>query len=214
MLQYLHVGKKAGEKWLFADFNCEVRGGEVAWLEGGPGAGKSVLVDMAIGMDVPTTGAVFVDSASISKTGFAALQRIRRGISLVRDDDRFDVLSAAEWTEVGLWCGGRNREQTRTFSREAVSRAGLRDLTDIPFCGLSGGQRAALSLSRALARKPHLLLLDWPGLFDPAFPPQLVLDFRQFITDGGAVLATGKLGGPASDIHSRAIPLDSRGEKA
>ena len=212
MLQYLHVGKKTGEKWLFADFNCEVRGGEVAWLEGAPGSGKSLLIDMALGMDLPTTGAVFVDSASISKTGFAALQRIRRGISLVRDDDRFDVISTVEWMELGLWCGGKNREQTRAFAREAVSRAGMRDLSDVSFCDLSGGQRAALTLSRALARKPHLLLIDWWGIFDPAFPAQLVADFRQFVADGGAVLATGKPGGPASDIHARAVPIDSKGE--
>ena len=214
MLQYLHVGKKAGEKWLFADFNCEIRGGEVAWLEGGPGAGKSVLVDMAIGMDVPTTGAVFVDSASISKSGFAALQRIRRGISLVRDDDRFDVISTVEWMELGLWCGGKNREQTRAFAREAVSRAGLRDLSDVPFCDLSGGQRAALTLSRSLARKPHLVLIDWPGIFDLNFPPQLIVDFRQFITEGGAVLMTGKPGGQLSDVHARAVSLEPKGESA
>jgi ABC-type methionine transport system ATPase subunit len=212
MLQYLHVGKKAGEKWLFADFNCEIRGGESAWLEGVAGAGKSVLVDMAIGMDVPTTGAVFVDSASISKSGFAALQRIRRGISLVRDDDRFDVISSVEWMELGLWCGGKNREQTRTFAREAVSRAGLRDLSDVAFCDLSGGQRAALSLSRALARKPHLMLFDWPGIFDFTWPAQLAVDLRQFIADGGAMLSTGKPGGQVSDLHSRAVSLEPRGE--
>jgi len=212
MLQYLHVGKKAGDKWLFADFNCEVRGGEVAWLDGGPGAGKSVLIDMAIGIDSPTTGAVFVDSASISKAGFSALQRIRRGISLVRDDDRFDLISAVEWMELGLWCAGKNREQTHAFAREAVSRSGLRDLSDVPFCNLSGGQRAALSLSRALARKPHLMLIDWPGIFDFAFPPHLAEDFRQFISDGGAVLATGKPGGPEFDISGRAVSLDPKGD--
>lgn len=211
MLQYLHVGKKAGEKWLFADFNCEVRGGDYAWLDGGPGAGKSVLIDMAIGMDVPTTGAVFVDSASISKSGFAALQRIRRGISLVRDDDRFDVISTVEWMELGLWCGGKNREQTRAFSREAVSRSGLRDLSDVAFCDLSGGQRASLTLSRALARKPHLLLIDWPGIFDFTFPAQLAGDFRQFLSDGGAVLATGKPGGELADIHGRPVSLEPQG---
>jgi ABC-2 type transport system ATP-binding protein len=197
VLQFLHVGKSFGPRWVVARFSCEVKPGESVRLAGAPGAGKSLLVRMALGEVAPSTGTVHVNGLNPFKLGFGARQRLRRGISAVRDAEPPLDMPADTWIALGLWCAGRPWADSLDEARRALDRLGLKDLAPHPFAGLARGQRLAVALVRGLARKPHLLLLDWAGGLHGA-PAPVLGELERFVADGGACLATGTPGmGPA-----------------
>jgi len=211
VLQYLHVGKKLGEKWLFADISLEVKAGELVWLEGTSGSGKSVLFDMALGFAAPTAGNVFVNGTSPARAGFHARQQLRRGISLVRDDEVDDRDPVATWLALGPWCAGQLWERSCGASREALEKASLTGAAGLPFCELSRGERAALSGARALARRPHLLLVDWPNFFGTSLPGWLADDLRKYLSEGGACLVAGGPEGKAAEWGGRSVQMELPG---
>lgn len=209
MLQFLHVGQRLGEKWLFADLSLEVRAGELVWLSGNRGSGKSALIDLALGLVAPTAGSVLISGASLSRAGFAERQRIRRGIGLVQDSSADETVPAESWFALGPWCAGQPWERSLGAAREFLGRAGMLQSACLPFSEFSRGERALLTAGRALARRPHLLLVDWPGFFEDPLPKWLAEDFRKFLADGGAMMVTGGPEGEAAEWGGRTVPLDA-----
>lgn len=209
MLQFLHVGQRLGEKWLFADFSLEVRGGELAWLEGNRGSGKSALVDLALGLIAPTAGSVLVNGASLSRAGFADRQRIRRGIGLVRDTSADETVPAESWFALGPWCAGQPWERSLGAAHDFLGKAGMLASARLPFSEFSRGERALLTAGRALARHPHLMLVDWPGFFEDPLPAWFAGEFRRFLADGGVMLVTGGPEGEAAEWGGRTVSLDA-----
>lgn len=207
MLQYLHVGKSYGPRWVITRFNGEVKPGEVVRLTGAPGSGKSLLVRMALGEVAPTTGTVHVNDLNPFKLSFGARQRLRRGVSAVLDSEPPLDMPAETWIALGCWCAGRPWGDSLDDARRALDRLGMRDLAARPCAGLARGQRLALALARGLARKPHLLLVDWAGGL-AGIPAPLIEDLKRFLADGGACLLAGDAtGGSAEPLSPRPVAI-------
>jgi len=201
VLQFLHVGKSYGPRWVVTRFTCDVKPGEAVRLSGASGSGKSLLVRMALGEVAPTTGTVHVNDLNPFKLSFGARQRLRRGLSAVLDSEPPLDMPAETWIALGCWCAGRPWGDSCEDARRALDRLGMRELSSRPCSGLARGQRLALALARGLARKPHLLLVDWAGGL-AGIPATLADDLRRFLTDGGACLLVGDAGGGPADLLS------------
>lgn len=142
-----------------AGINFEIKKGEFAVVVGPSGAGKTTVLNILGGMDTATEGRVLVDGKDIAKYSGKQLTAYRR------DDIGFvfqfynliQNLTAEENVELALQICKDPMD-----AREVLEEVGLRDrLKNFP-AQLSGGEQQRVSIARALAKNPKLLLCDEP----------------------------------------------------
>jgi ABC-2 type transport system ATP-binding protein len=153
------LGKRYGSTWALRDCSLAIPAGHVVALVGPNGAGKTTLLNLAVGLAEPAAGAVTV-LGGLAAGSAAALD----GIAFVAQDTPvYKNLSAADMLHL-------TRNLNRRFDqRYAEARLGELGIPLNRKAGkLSGGQRAQLALTVALARRPRLLVLDEPvAMLDP-----------------------------------------------
>jgi ABC-2 type transport system ATP-binding protein len=168
VIQAAGLGKKYRRHWALADCTLEVPAGYVTGLVGPNGAGKTTLLRLAVGLLAPTTGQITVlggpppaDPEQLARVGFVA-----------QDTPVYTHLSVAEHLRLGArlnpgWDAALASARIDQLGLDPAKRAGK----------LSGGQRAQLALTLALAKRPELLILDEPvASLDP-------LARREFLQD-------------------------------
>ena len=153
--------------------SVEARRGEFLSMLGPSGCGKSTLIMIAAGLLRPSSGAVSIDGALVT--------RPRTDIGIV-----FQSPVLLEWrTALGnvmLQAEAKKLERTaaRRRARELLGAVGLSGFEDKYPHELSGGMRQRVSLCRALIHNPNQLLMDEPfGALDALTRDQLVLDLQQ-----------------------------------
>jgi ABC-2 type transport system ATP-binding protein len=153
------LGKRYGSTWALRECTLAVPAGHVTALVGPNGAGKTTLLNLVVGLAEPSAGAVTVLGGRPAGSP-AALE----GIAFVAQDTPvYANLSAGDMLHL---TGNLNRRFDPGYARARLAELG------IPLkrkAGrLSGGQRAQLALTLALARRPRLLVLDEPvAMLDP-----------------------------------------------
>jgi ABC-2 type transport system ATP-binding protein len=147
------LGKQYGDKWGLADFSLALPPGQVTGVVGPNGAGKSTLLHLITGLFPPTTGTITVaggrpaaTATQLAKVGFVA-----------QDTPVYAGFSVADHLRLGAHL---NPRWDASLARERIGRLGL-GLSQ-KAGRLSGGQRAQLALTLAIAKRPELLVLDEP----------------------------------------------------
>jgi ABC-type sulfate/molybdate transport systems ATPase subunit len=143
------------------------------------GAGKTTLLRLMAGLEAPSAGVVEVDGV---RTVHADAS-VRRRIAYATQRAGLLSTSVIRNVELPLRWRGMARAARRTAALTALRRLGVEHLADRPAPALSGGEAQRVSLARALALEPQLLLLDEPaaGLDAEAR--------RSFLDDLAALLA-------------------------
>ena len=168
VLQTQGLGKRYRRLWALADCTLSIPGGHVVGLVGPNGAGKSTLLNLAVGLLAPTAGTIEV-LGSPPAAGPAELARVGY---LAQDAPVYAGLSVADHLRFGArlnpgWDAELARGRVKRLDLDPHQRAGT----------LSGGQRAQLALTLAIAKRPELLILDEPvASLDP-------LARREFLAD-------------------------------
>lgn len=148
-----NVSRVYGSNWALQDCTLDIPVGSVTGLVGPNGAGKTTLLSLATGMLRPTTGSIRVlggvpghGSAQLRKVGFVAQETpVYAGLSVA------DHLKLGQRMNV-RWNADLAATRIRDLKLDPRRKAGR----------MSGGQRAQLALTMALARRPELLILDEP----------------------------------------------------
>ena len=147
------LGKAYRRTWALRDCTLAIPEGHVVGLVGPNGAGKTTLLRLATGMLTPTHGTITVlgerpaaGPAQLARVGFVA-----------QDTAVYARLTVADHLRLGAWLNpGWDDELARQrigqLALDPKQRAG----------SLSGGQRAQLALTLAMAKRPELLILDEP----------------------------------------------------
>jgi ABC-2 type transport system ATP-binding protein len=165
------LGKRYRRKWALRDCTLAIPGGHLVALVGPNGAGKSTLLGMAVGLARPTAGTVSVLGGEPAGSP-SALDRIA---FVAQDAPLYGNLPVAAMLKVA-----RNLNK-RWDQRRAEHRL---ERLEIPLSQrvgtLSGGQKAQLALTIALARRPALLVLDEPFA---ALDPVAREDFLSSVTE-------------------------------
>ena len=146
------------------DVSFSVPTGSMRILLGASGAGKSVVLKLALGLIQPDSGTIFVNGHRVDHMPEHDLLRVRADIGMLfQESALFDSLSVAE--NVGY----RLYEETdlpidevRRRVSEVLGFVGLGEYIDRMPSELSGGQRRRVAIARAVATKPKLLLFDDP----------------------------------------------------
>ena len=168
VLETGRLGKRYRRLWALADCTLSIPGGHVVGLVGPNGAGKSTLLNLAVGLLAPTAGTIEV-LGSPPAAGPAELARVGY---LAQDAPVYAGLSVADHLRLGArlnpgWDAELARDRVERLDLDPHQKAGT----------LSGGQRAQLALTLAIAKRPELLILDEPvASLDP-------LARREFLAD-------------------------------
>ncbi len=151
------------------DVSFNVDRGEFIFIIGPSGAGKSTLVKMLIREIKPDAGQILVDGQNIFDDASIDLPSLRRAIGVVFQD--FKVLPSKtvfENVAVALEVADTPKHIIKEVVPNVLNLVGLQNKSDVLSYKLSGGEKQRLTIARALAHEPNVLVADEPtGMIDP-----------------------------------------------
>jgi ABC-2 type transport system ATP-binding protein len=169
--------KKYGRHWALRDCTIAIPAGRVVGIVGPNGAGKTTLLHLAVGLLRPTSGTIEVLGG---RPGGGTRQLARVGF-VAQDTPTYATLSVSDHLHLGAWLNpGWDSElaerRTRRLGLDPAQRAAR----------LSGGQRAQLALTLAIAKHPDLLILDEPvASLDPLARREFHQGLMEAVADDG-----------------------------
>lgn len=157
-----YYGKEPNITKALDGVNLSVEKGEFVAIVGTSGSGKSTLLNMIGGLDVPTSGKVFVDGTELSKLSEEQLTIFRRRkIGFVfQNYNLVPVLNVYENIALPVELDGGKVD--KNFLQEVVAFLGLKDKLNSMPNNLSGGQQQRVAIARALIARPTIVLADEP----------------------------------------------------
>jgi ABC-2 type transport system ATP-binding protein len=174
ILQAHALGKTYGRRPALADCTLEVPPGHVVGLVGPNGAGKTTLLKIACGMLAPTTGRIEV----LGEQPAAGPAQLARVGYVAQDTPVYTSLTVADHLRFGA------KMNPRWDAKLAQARIEQLELDPKQKAGkLSGGQRAQLALTIAVAKRPELLILDEPVA---SLDPLARRDFLRYLMESVA----------------------------
>jgi ABC-2 type transport system ATP-binding protein len=174
-IQASGLGKQYRRAWALRDCTLAIPEGHVAGLVGPNGAGKTTLLRLAAGMLTPTRGTMTVlgqrpaaGPAQLARVGFVA-----------QDTPVYARMTVADHLRLGAWL---NPGWDDNLARQRISQLALNPKQRAG--SLSGGQRAQLALTLAMAKRPGLLILDEPvASLDPLARREFLRGLMEAVAD-------------------------------
>jgi ABC-2 type transport system ATP-binding protein len=188
VLKATGLTKRYGKHLALTNCDLDVPAGRVTGLVGPNGAGKSTLLQLACGLIEPTAGSLEVLGG---RPGATATHLARVGF-VAQDTPVYASLTVEEHLRLG---NRLNPRWDADLARRRVERSGLRPGQKAG--RLSGGQRAQLALTLAVAKRPELLIFDEPAAaLDPLARDAFLRDLLESVAELGAsaVLSSHLLG--------------------
>jgi ABC-2 type transport system ATP-binding protein len=171
------LGKRYGRRFALRDCTLSIPEGKVVGLVGPNGAGKTTLLQLAVGLLRPTEGSIEVLGGS---PGDGAAQLDRVGF-VAQDTPAYARLSVAKHLRMGEWL---NKNWDAELARRRIGELGLDPRQRAG--SLSGGQRAQLALTLAIAKRPELLILDEPvASLDPLARRAFLQNLMEVVAERG-----------------------------
>lgn len=165
MIKVTDLNKYFKKRHVLKHINFEVQKGETLVIIGGSGSGKSTLLKLLIGLIQPEEGRIFIGDKEISHMSEEELDQVRLKMGMVfQYSALFDSMSVGDNVGFGL------REHSK-LSEDEIQRIISEKLKMVELAGyehfmpneLSGGMKKRVSLARAVAFEPSILLYDEPS---------------------------------------------------
>ena len=164
MIELKDIYKSFEGKDVLRGVNLKVKKGDSVVVIGGSGSGKSVLLKHIIGLLIPDSGTVIIDSTDLSGLNEDGLHDIRKKFGMLfQSAALFDSMKV--WENVGFGLKRHTHLTDTEIKETAVQKlkmVGLVGVEDVMPSELSGGMRKRVGLARAIAMTPEILLYDEP----------------------------------------------------
>jgi ABC-2 type transport system ATP-binding protein len=172
------LGKRYGRTWALSECTLAIPAGRVVGLVGPNGAGKTTLLQLSVGILRPSAGSIAVLGGH---PGTTPDQLARVGF-VGQETPTYAGLSVADHLQFGTWL---NPNWDEKLAQGRIERLGLDPRQKAG--RLSGGQRAQLALTLAVAKRPELLLLDEPvASLDPLARREFLQGLMEVVVEHGA----------------------------
>ena len=158
------------------DINLTIEDGEFVYIIGPTGSGKSTLIKLLDGEEIPDQGRVLVNDVDVGKLRHSKVPFYRRSIGVVFQDFRLlPHLTIFENISFALEVIGMDRQQIRQRVREVLELVSLSEKAKAFPNQLSGGQQQRATIGRAIANHPKVLIADEPtGNLDPKMSKEVI----------------------------------------
>jgi simple sugar transport system ATP-binding protein len=190
VLRVEHVSKRFGAVTALIDVNMHLRQGEVLALLGDNGAGKSTLLKILCGFQPPDSGRIILNGQEVTLKSVDAARAL--GIDVVYQDlalvDQLTVYHNMFLKRETVRWPLLNNRAMRKLARQRLDDMGIGlKSVDLEVARLSGGQRQAIAIARAIYSDAKVLLLDEPLAAMGAKEAALILDLIRNIKSKGDV---------------------------
>ena len=196
-----------GDVEVLRGVSLQLDAGETLALTGESGSGKSTILNISAGLEVPDGGSLHLEGVEINGLGEAERANLRRSeIGIVFQ--QFNLIpSLTVEANIGFQASLAGRRD-KTFESELVEELGLSDqLKQYPE-SLSGGQQQRVAIARALAVRPKLLLADEPtGNLDESTASAVLIAMLDLVGRTGAALMVVTHSGALAEKMDRRVRL-------
>ncbi len=180
-----------------SDLSLEIAAGEMVFLTGHSGAGKSTALKLIGRIELPTRGQLIVNGQSVGGLRNALIPAYRRRIGMVFQDHKL-LHDRSIWDNVALplIISGTPRRELDKRVRAALDQVGLLGREGSFPVELSSGEQQRVGIARAVVSKPPILIADEPtGNLDPDLALEVMLLFKRFNEVGVTVVIA------SHDVH-------------
>lgn len=164
MIELKNIKKSFGDTEVIKDIDLTVEQGEVVTLIGRSGSGKTTLLRMINALELPSSGAVYVDGTTYSNDDKKSQIAVRQKSGMVfQSYNLFPHKTALENVMEGLITVKKvKKAEAENQSLALLAKVGLTEVKDQRPNALSGGQQQRVAIARALAMNPQVMLFDEP----------------------------------------------------
>ena len=191
MIRFDHVHKRyANGREALAGVSFKIDHGELAFLTGHSGAGKSSVLKLIALIDRPSRGRVFIDNQNTAGIKPRGIPQFRRRLGVVFQDHKLlHDRPVADNVALPLIIAGVAKREIDKRVRAALDQVGLLGKEKNGPLELSTGEQQRVGIARAVVAKPALLIADEPtGNLDPDLAVEIMRLFKRFNEVGVTVV--------------------------
>ena len=212
MIEIKNVSKtyKNGTHALY-NVNLIVDDGEFAYIIGPTGSGKSTLIKLLDGEEIPTSGSVIVSGVDVGRLKKSRVYLYRRTIGVVFQDYKLlPEKTVFENVAYALEILDMPTDKIRKRVREVLKLVDLADKANSKPSELSGGQKQRVAIARAISKKPAILIADEPtGNLDPATAYEIMDLLDQINLRGTTILMVTHAKDIVDKMNKRVIAIEN-----
>jgi len=164
MITINHVNLTINERKILNDINLEIKKGETLVILGASGSGKSTVLKLMTGLIKPCSGNIFIKGVKADSLNEFEWNELRKFMGMVfQYSALFDSMTVKENVAFGLRQHTKLKEQEiERIVKEKLNMVGLEGTEELYPSELSGGMKKRVSLARAVAMEPEIILYDEP----------------------------------------------------
>lgn len=190
MIEFMNVAKEYNGYPALVNATFTMKAGEMAFLTGHSGAGKSTVLKLVTRIEIPTRGHIQINQQNVAKLPNRHVPQLRRQIGMVYQNPQllgnrtvFDNIA------LPLLIHGFHHREIKRRVHAALDKVGLLPKEKLYPDALSCGEQQRIGIARAVVSKPTILLADEPtGNLDPELSIEILRLFEAFHAVGVTVL--------------------------
>lgn len=210
ILEVKNLTKKFDDNEVLKGVSFELERGETLAVIGSSGSGKSTLLRCLNHLSPPDAGEILLEGININAPEIN-INTIRADMGFVfQDFNLFTHLTILENVMFGpLRVRGLTKKESKEIAMSEIERVGMSNKIDAYPAQLSGGQQQRISIARALALKPKLILFDEPtSALDPELTGEVLSVMTKLANDGMTAIVVTHEMGFARSVADKAIFID------
>ena len=156
--------------------SLEIQDGEFVYIVGATGSGKSTLIKLLDGEELPSSGEIMVEGVNVGKLRYSKVPKYRRLIGVVFQNYRLlPKKTVFENVSYAMEVMDAPKDKIRERVKETLKLVSLTDKKNAFPGKISGGQQQRVAIARALANRPKILIADEPtGNLDPGMSEDII----------------------------------------